>query len=144
MASIRLASEDNDSDNDMEERFSRLGCDDSGEAEFEKKRRAKHVKRRADSRVFKRSHSQSAKGDAEATDSDAIGDQDLEGSARRLRRRVRGPSGVTVTSEDSNRSAPEHGSLAPAAEIRERQRQAGSIGGDTRTDGEPMEVDDSD
>ena len=101
-------------------RFARLGCDDTGEAEFEKKRREKHLRRRTTSRLFKRSHSQSVKNDTEVTDPDAMADHDLTASARRLRRRVRGPEEVKMTFNDipDNSSSPI--GLAAAAEIRER------------------------
>ena len=89
-------------------RLSRLRCKD--EAEFEARHRQRRLSKRMGSRVFKRSHSQSAKaGDAvkggesaegEEVDADGRDDQDVEGSRRRLRRRVRGPDGGEVVFED--------------------------------------------
>ncbi|KAK3709960.1 hypothetical protein LTR37_010579 [Vermiconidia calcicola] len=142
-------SSDDDDDNDpgtgIADRLSRLGCDDSPEAEFEKKRRENRLRKRKDSRVFKRSHSQSVKGDTEATDSDAMGDHDLTASARRLRRRVGGPTEVKVLFDDAPRGSPETGGLASPAEIRERRR----VGNGSESSvaeiavGDVMDVDDS-
>jgi len=75
-------------------RMSRLRCAD--EADFEAGRMQRRLSKRMGSRMFKRSHSQSVKAPAEemveeVMDVDGMGDQDLEASARRLRRRVRGP-----------------------------------------------------
>ncbi|KAK0314348.1 hypothetical protein LTR82_013065 [Friedmanniomyces endolithicus] len=75
-------------------RMSRLRCAD--EADFEAGRMQRRLSKRMGSRMFKRSHSQSVKAPAEGMveevmDVDGMGDQDLEASARRLRRRVRGP-----------------------------------------------------
>ena len=109
-----------DSDVDITTRLSRLDCEESPEAEFEKKRREKHLRKRKNARVFKRSHSQSVKSDTETTDPDAMGDHDLSGSARRLRRRVRGPADTTMNLGDIPRSSVANGGLAEAAEIRER------------------------
>lgn len=73
-------------------RLSRLRCgDEDAEENFERERHRRHLTRRMSARLFKRTHSQSVKGDTEDTDADAIDDQDLESSQRRLRRRVRGP-----------------------------------------------------
>ncbi|KAK0335744.1 hypothetical protein LTR02_013906 [Friedmanniomyces endolithicus] len=77
-------------------RMSRLRCAD--EAEFEAGRMQRRLSKRMSLRVFKRSHSQSVKGPPEGmveevVDVEGMGDQDLEASARRLRRRVRGPEG---------------------------------------------------
>lgn len=101
-----ISSSTDDSDMDITQPFSRLDCIDGAEMEFEKKRRAKHVRKRTNSRVFKRSHSTSVKSDTEMTDSDALGDQDRPGSARRLRRRTREFSGVQVVYEEAARASP--------------------------------------
>ena len=134
-------SDSNESDDSIERHFSRLGCDESEEAEFERKRREKHLKKRTGSRVFKRSHSQSVKGDTEVTDSDAMGDQDHDGTARRLRRRVRGPSGVEVVFQDVAKSSPEHRALAPAAEILERRPKANDRLNEEDEKADAMDVD---
>ncbi|KAK0302330.1 hypothetical protein LTR82_017913 [Friedmanniomyces endolithicus] len=90
--------------NGITHRMSRLRCAD--EAEFEAGRMQRRLSKRMGSRVFKRSHSQSVKGPPEGIveevmDLEGMGDQDLEASARRLRRRVRGPKdGVAVGFED--------------------------------------------
>lgn len=94
-----------DSDTGISQRFQQLGCEDSGEAEFEKKRRENHLRRRTSSRLFKRAHSETIKSDSEVSDVEAMGDHDLSSTARRLRRRVRGPSGIEVF--DAPRSSPE-------------------------------------
>ncbi|KAK3065743.1 hypothetical protein LTR53_018084, partial [Teratosphaeriaceae sp. CCFEE 6253] len=100
-------------------RLSRLHCTDAeAEAQFQLGRRRRRLSKRLGSRVFKRSHSQSATGHGAGEragggegegeggegeggdledgispdlDPDAMGDQDLAASRRRLRRRVRGP-----------------------------------------------------
>ncbi|KAK1076408.1 hypothetical protein LTR33_008972 [Friedmanniomyces endolithicus] len=90
--------------NGITHRMSRLRCAD--EAEFEAGRMQRRLSKRMGSRVFKRSHSQSVKGPPEGmveevVDFEGMGDQDLEASARRLRRRVRGPEdGGAVGFED--------------------------------------------
>lgn len=112
--------EDIDSDGGIATRLSRLECEDGPEAEFERKRREKRLRKRMDARVFKRSHSQSVQNDTDTTDPDAMADHDLPGSARRLRRRVYGPSEVRMDSHDILRNSETNG-LAPAAEIRERR-----------------------
>lgn len=138
------SSDNHESDDGIVRHFSRLGCEDTTvEAAFEKKRRQKHLKKRKNSRVFKRSHSQSAKGDSEATDPDAMGDHDLDASTRRLRRRVRGPEGTKVGFDDIPRSSVEPEGLAPSAPIRERWQPLHSSGSgmdDGATD-DAMDVD---
>lgn len=69
--------------------FSRLDCDDRARAAFERKQRETSARKRADSRVFKRSHSASFESESELSDPDAMADQDRTSSARRLRRRMR-------------------------------------------------------
>ena len=136
--------DNNDSDSGIAQHLSRLGCEDSPEAEFEKKRREKHRRRRMSARVFKRSHSQSVKSDTETTDPDAMADHDLSASARRLRRRVRGPVDVKVDPDDIARSSGFNG-LAPAAEIREHHRNSdrGEDSESNRAHVDDMDVDDS-
>ncbi|KAK5168892.1 uncharacterized protein LTR77_006201 [Saxophila tyrrhenica] len=87
--------------------LSALGCEDSEEAAFEKKRRAKHARRRTESRVFKRPHSLTVNVGSMVTDPEAMADQDLPESARRLRRRTRGPEGMEGVEVSSVRSSAE-------------------------------------
>ena len=137
--------DDTESDSDVTRLLSKLDCEDSAEAEFEKKRRAKHARRRTNSRVFKRSHSQSMRGDMEATDSDAMADQDLSTSKRRLRRRVRGPRGMEVVSKNTLESSPELGGLAPPPELFERRNvvNENEIGTRDEASGDAMDIDHS-
>ena len=114
--------EDSESGDGISSRLSRLGCDDSPEAEFEKKRRAEHLRKRRDSRIFKRSHSQSVKSDdTDVTDPDAMADHDVHASARRLRRRVRGPNEVNAGMDEVVRSSSQLFGLASSPEFLERQ-----------------------
>ncbi|GAB7360368.1 hypothetical protein MBLNU230_g8326t1 [Neophaeotheca triangularis] len=93
--------------------MSRLHCADE-ERETERRRKERHAARRQGSRLFKRSHSQSVTTDAmsDTTNPDALPDQDLEGTRRRLRRRVRGPRkggsrtspGVADTGSEASRN----------------------------------------
>lgn len=108
-----------DSDTGISQRFQQLGCEDSQEAEFEKKRRENHLRRRTSSRLFKRAHSETIKGDSEVSDVEAMGDHDLSSTARRLRRRVQGPSGIEVF--DAPRSSPEPRNTGLAAPFQMRE-----------------------
>lgn len=72
-------------------RLSRLRCGDDSEFQFEQERRKGHIYKRRFSRMFKRTHSQSAKSDTELADIDALDDHDHNPPTRRLRRRVEGP-----------------------------------------------------
>jgi len=105
-----------DSDSGISGRFSKLHCDErKEEAEMAKKRRERRLSRRTSSRLFKRSHSQSVKSESDVTDTDALDDQDVEASARRLRRKVRGPvDGFKMVFQDI-RSSPEPGSVSGSA-----------------------------
>jgi len=95
------------SDDVFASNFSRLECDDRARAAFEKKQRELSARKRADSRVFKRSHSASFESESELSDPDAMADQDRTSSARRLRRRVR-DSGQNVYAEASTGSPHGH------------------------------------
>ena len=146
---------DSDSDGDSESgdgissRLSRLGCDDSPEAEFEKKRRAEHLRKRRDSRIFKRSHSQSVKSDdTDVTDPDAMADHDVLASARRLRRRVHGPTEANAGMDGVVRSSSQLFGLASSPEFLERQNNAAEVElserePDASSDDDAMEVDGS-
>jgi hypothetical protein len=112
--------EEHEFSDDIASRLSRLGCDDSPEGQFERKRRAEHLRRRRDSRVFKRSHSQSVKSDTEVTDPEAMADHDVAASARRLRRRVRSPTGFDSGMDDVTSSPTQPVGLASSPEIRGR------------------------
>lgn len=119
--------EGDESETGISQRFQELGCHDSDEAEFEKKRREKHLRHRTNSRLFKRSHSQIIKSDSEVSDIEAMADHDLNSSARRLRRRVGEASGIEVF-EEGPRSSPEPRSaaLAPPIQMREPAQQRGN------------------
>lgn len=147
--SVAQVEEDDDDSDDapssVAEQFSRLGCADTddAEAEFEKKRREKHIRRRAESRVFKRPHSLIINPDVEVADSEAMADHDLPMSARRLRRRVEGPdedvSDVPMSPADS-------AMVSPAAEKKGQMHRSDGIVEDAvgGNDGnEDMDVDDS-
>lgn len=135
--------EGNDSDTGISRRFQQLACEDSEEAAFERKRRESHVRKRASSRLFKRSHSQSIKSDTEASDAEAMGDHDLSSSVRRLRRRVRGPSGIEIF-DDVPRSSPEPGSAGLSApfHVHQRVRMEESPDSSSASDSDPeaMEI----
>lgn len=110
------SSEDEDEDEAaIARRLSRLRCgDENAEADFEKGRRLRRMSKRMGSRVFKRSHSETVKSEVEEVmDAEAMDDQDVAGSQRRLRRRVRGPKGAEeeVGFEDAVRSESEVGSV---------------------------------
>ncbi|KAK0936535.1 hypothetical protein LTR48_007281 [Friedmanniomyces endolithicus] len=116
--------------NGITHRMSRLRCAD--EAEFEAGRMQRRLSKRMGSRVFKRSHSQSVKGPPEGMveevmDLEGMGDQDLEASARRLRRRVRGPKdGVMVGFEDVGpRRALDYGGVRAGEGMRLTPEQEG-------------------
>jgi hypothetical protein len=69
-------------------RFSDLRCDE-GSSEDEQQRNYRRKKKRWSAGIFKRSHSQSVGSDSD--DSSQLDAHDVGSSARRLRRRVRGP-----------------------------------------------------
>lgn len=140
---------DNDAGDSVAEQFSRLHCAsypsddlDSAEAAFEKKRREKHIRRRAESRVFKRPHSLIINPEIDVADSEAMADHDLPMSARRLRRRVQGPmegEAETVGSDVAMSPADSMGMMSPGVPTYgRRNRQEGRAG-----DGEEMDVDGS-
>jgi hypothetical protein len=137
--------EGSESGDEISSRLSRLGCDDSPEAEFEKKRRAEHRRKRRDSRVFKRSHSQSVKSDADVTDPEAMADHNVAASARRLRRRVRGPNEANAGMDGVIRSSSQLFGLASSPEFNERPSTAGDSERSERDRDEhdAMDVDDS-
>jgi len=107
-------------------RLSRLRCGDDREVDFEELRRQKHLEKRNAHKISKRSHSQSVKHDADATDTDGLDDHDLKSSQRRLRRRVRGPREIAF--EDLLRSSPEAGGIASAVGDSHAEESAGEGG----------------
>lgn len=139
-----ISSSNDDSDIDISQPFSRLDCVDGAEIEFEMQRRAKHVRKRTDSRVFKRTHSTSVKSDMEITDSDAMADHDRTSSARRLRRRTHGQSGVKVVYDEASQASPSIGRSFVVNDGNENY--CGRREGDTETSSatDAMEVDESD
>ena len=72
------------------DKFKELQCQHGSSDEEEQERIYRRKKKRWSAGIFKRSHSQSVEGDSSYSDNDPLDDVDL--SARRLRRRVRGPS----------------------------------------------------
>lgn len=138
------ADADSESGDEISSRLSRLECDDSPEAEFEK-RRAEHRRKRRDSRIFKRSHSQSVKSDTDVTDPEAMADHDVAASARRLRRRVRGPNEANAGMDGVIRSSSQLFGLASSPEFNDRPSTAGDSERSERDQDEHdvMDVDDS-
>ncbi|KAF1984475.1 hypothetical protein K402DRAFT_302879, partial [Aulographum hederae CBS 113979] len=70
--------------------FEKLNCEADSDEE-EQLRRYRSRKKRWSAGLFKRSHSQSVGSDSDIDDSEELGAHDVGSSARRLRRRVRGP-----------------------------------------------------
>ncbi|KAK4498414.1 hypothetical protein PRZ48_011072 [Zasmidium cellare] len=144
-----ISSSDSDEDQDatdvseneashLTRKLSRLRCGDDQEVDFEQLRRQRHIEKRAGTRIFKRTHSQSVKSETDVTDADALDDHDLGSSQRRLRRRVRGPREAGVAFEDLLRSSPEASNASAATDGIHPQRNA--------TDGaesDGMDVDDA-
>lgn len=71
--------------------FSNLRCETELNAEEEQRLNYRKKKKRWSAGIFKRSHSQSVGSDTDIEDSEALDAHDVGSSARRLRRRVRGP-----------------------------------------------------
>lgn len=71
------------------DKFKELHCQEGSSDEEERERIYRRKKKRWSAGVFKRSHSQSVEGDSSYSDNDPL--DDVDGTARRLRRRVRGP-----------------------------------------------------
>ncbi|KAF2795462.1 hypothetical protein K505DRAFT_12857 [Melanomma pulvis-pyrius CBS 109.77] len=71
------------------DKFKELHCEEGSSEEEERKRKYERKKKRWSAGIFKRSHSQSVEGDSSYSDNDPL--DDVDSSARRLRRRVRGP-----------------------------------------------------
>jgi len=71
--------------------FSKLNCEGDSNDEEEQRRSYRKKKKRWSAGIFKRSHSQSVGSDTDIEDSEALDAHDVGSSARRLRRRVRGP-----------------------------------------------------
>ncbi|KAF2012240.1 hypothetical protein BU24DRAFT_426089 [Aaosphaeria arxii CBS 175.79] len=70
-------------------KFMEMNCQVGSSDEEEQERSYRRKKKRWSAGVFKRSHSQSVEGESSYSDNDPLDDVDL--TARRLRRRVRGP-----------------------------------------------------
>jgi hypothetical protein len=75
------------------DRFSELRCEVGSSDEEEQQRLYRRKKKRWSAGIFKRTHSQSVEGDSSYSDNDPL--DDVDSSARRLRRRVRGPGDRT-------------------------------------------------
>lgn len=76
-------------ENEVYERLKELHLEQETSDEEEQERRYRQKKKRWSAGVFKRSHSQSIEGDSSYSDNDPL--DDVDPTARRLRRRVRGP-----------------------------------------------------
>ncbi|KAF2195517.1 hypothetical protein K469DRAFT_14112 [Zopfia rhizophila CBS 207.26] len=76
-------------ENGFIDQFKGLHCKTGSSDEEEQERRYRRKKKRWSAGIFKRSHSQSVEGDSDYSDNDPL--DDVDSSARRLRRRVRGP-----------------------------------------------------
>jgi len=90
-SSERATEERLEADTGIISKFSSLRC--AGELNDEEEQRASYrkKKKRWSAGIFKRSHSQSVGSDTDIEDSEALDAHDVGSSARRLRRRVRGP-----------------------------------------------------
>ncbi|OCK74657.1 hypothetical protein K432DRAFT_310310 [Lepidopterella palustris CBS 459.81] len=71
--------------------FSKLQCAGESNDEDEQRRSYRKKKKRWSAGIFKRSHSQSVGSDTDIDEPEALDAHDVGSSARRLRRRVRGP-----------------------------------------------------
>lgn len=69
-------------------RMHQLALDEDSSEDEERKRKYRHKKKRWSAGIFKRSHSQSIEGDSSYSDNDPL--DDIDQTARRLRRRTRG------------------------------------------------------
>lgn len=85
--------EDADSEVGLEDclldQFKEMRCQPDSSDDEEQQRIYRRKKKRWSAGIFKRSHSQSVEGDSSYSDNDPL--DDVDSSARRLRRRVRGP-----------------------------------------------------
>ncbi|CAO2654456.1 Nn.00g111890.m01.CDS01 [Neocucurbitaria sp. VM-36] len=70
-------------------RLKELALEEDSSDEEERERKYRQKKKRWSAGIFKRSHSQSVEGDSSYSDNDPL--DDVDPTARRLRRRVRGP-----------------------------------------------------
>jgi hypothetical protein len=84
---------ENKPDEGLLHQFNELRCEAGSSDEEERQRLYQRKKKRWSAGLFKRSHSQSVEGDSSYSDNDPLDDVDY--SARRLRRRVRGPGDRT-------------------------------------------------
>jgi hypothetical protein len=75
------------------DKFKELHCQEDSSDEEERQRIYRRKKKRWSAGIFKRSHSQSVEGDSSYSDNDPL--DDIDSTARRLRRRVRGPGDQT-------------------------------------------------
>ncbi|KAF2711559.1 hypothetical protein K504DRAFT_475379 [Pleomassaria siparia CBS 279.74] len=75
------------------DKFRGLHCEEGSSEEDERLRRYRKKKKRWSAGIFKRTYSQSVEGDSSYSDNDPL--DDVDSSARRLRRRVRGPADPT-------------------------------------------------
>lgn len=114
---------DSDSDSGISSRFARLDCEDQEEeSEMTQKRLERRLSKRVSIRVFKRPHSQSANGDAGATDTDDANERSGDASIRRLRRRMLSPVGGPIDWEYAT-SSPEPDSFPVLGSPKQVPRQ---------------------
>ncbi|KAF2272124.1 uncharacterized protein EI97DRAFT_234347 [Westerdykella ornata] len=109
-------------DSGLLHRFQDLRCEHSSSDEEEQQRLYRRKKKRWSAGIYnKRTHSQSIEGDSSYSDNDPL--DDVDSSARRLRRRVRGPGdrssllfedkGVSNTNNIAEVEEPEDGHVIP-------------------------------
>lgn len=81
-------------ENGLIDKLKELHCDEDSSEEEERQRIIyRRKKKRWSAGIFKRTHSQSVEGDSSYSDNDPL--DDVDSTARRLRRRLRGPSELT-------------------------------------------------
>jgi len=79
--------------NGIADKFKQLHCQEGSSEDEARQRKYERKKKRWSAGIFKRTHSQSVEGDSSYSDNDPL--DDVDSSARRLRRRVRGPGDRT-------------------------------------------------
>lgn len=147
-----ISDSEEDSDYVMSNRMSQLQCEDkAGEAKMQRIRKERRLSKRLARRPFKRRHSQSGKSESEATDVDAMDDQDLASSARRLRRRTKGPD-VAACHPDLSLSLSPDSSQPPSPSIPrfggrrqtvvQRERRGGDVSVEALSSDDAMDTSD--
>ncbi|KXT10335.1 hypothetical protein AC579_1034 [Pseudocercospora musae] len=124
------ASDDDTEAEKLTRKMSQVRFGDDRDAVFERTRQRRSREKRADSRLFKRSHSQSVKSETEVTDFDAMPDQDRESTRRRLRRRTKGPDDADFIFDELPRSSPSAGRSPEACPQRPIAVSTDEVGSD--------------